>query len=315
MTLHKPSLLAEEPASPPVRTPRQRPVPPRKGMVREVAAIVRELWETRDLLFQLTRRDITIRYKQAVMGFAWAILTPMLIVLSGLLIRLAMARFAGATVAMSSMAGITVKSLPWAFFVAAIGFATPSLSGNMNLVTKIYFPREVLTISAVLANLKDLGVGLLVVACGLPFMGVRYGFTVLWVPILLLLLIGITTASGIFLACANLFLRDVKYIVQILLTFGIFFTPVFFETTLLGERGAKLAMLNPLAPVLEGMRLAVVDGHNLIRPLIHAGPHGGPDILVWSPWYLVYSGLWATLGLSLSLLFFRRLSYLFAEYI
>ena len=281
----------------------------------DLRAVLRDLWETRDLLFQLTRRDITIRYKQAVMGFAWAILTPLLIVLSGLLIRLAMARFAGATVAMSSMAGITVKALPWAFFVSAIGFATPSLSGNMNLVTKIYFPREVLTISAILANTKDLAVGIVVLAIGLPFMGVHYTAQVLWVPVLLMILLGVITASGLFLACANLFFRDIKYIVQVLLTFGIFFTPVFYETSLLGPLGAKLAMLNPLAPILEGMRLAVVEGHNLLVPLVGPGLHGGPEILMWSPLFLLYSFGWATLGLALSLLFFRRLSYLFAEYI
>lgn len=288
---------------------------PARGVLGEIRTIFRDLWEARDLLFQLTHRDITIRYKQAVMGFAWAILTPLLIVLSGLLIRMAMAKFAGASVAISSMAGIAVKSLPWSFFVSAIGFATPSLSGNMNLVTKIYFPREVLTISAILANTKDFGVGLIVVSLALPFMGVHYTAQVLWVPLLLLILLGFTTAAGLFLACANLFFRDIKYIVQLLLTFGIFFTPVFFETSLLGARGAGLAMLNPLAPVLEGLRLAVVEGHSLLQPLIGHGPHGGAEILMWTPWYLVYSFAWASLGLVLSLLFFRRLSYLFAEYI
>jgi ABC-type polysaccharide/polyol phosphate export permease len=300
-------------SAPPVRP--APPVIPRKSALGDLRVIFRDLWETRDLLFQLTRRDLTIRYKQAVMGFAWAILTPLLIVLSGLLIRMAMAKFAGAKVGVASMAGIAVKSLPWSFFVSSIGFATPSLSGNINLVTKIYFPREVLTISAVLANSKDFLVGLIVVSAVLPFLGVHYNGGVLWAPLLMVILLGITTATGLFLACANLFFRDIKYIVQIMLTFGIFFTPVFFETKLLGVRGARLAMLNPLAPVLEGLRLAVVTGHNLLYPLVGPGPHGGPDILMWSPWYLAYSFVWATLGLALSLLFFRRLSYLFAEYI
>jgi ABC-type polysaccharide/polyol phosphate export permease len=228
---------------------------------------------------------------------------------------MAMAKFAGAKVGVASMAGIAVKSLPWSFFVTSIGFATPSLSGNMNLVTKIYFPREVLTISAVLANSKDFLVGLIVVSAVLPFLGVHYNSGVFWAPLLMVMLLGITTATGLFLACANLFFRDIKYIVQIMLTFGIFFTPVFFETSLLGVRGARLAMLNPLAPVLEGLRLSVVTGHNLLYPLVGPGPHGGPDILMWSPWYLLYSFAWASIGLALALLFFRRLSYLFAEYI
>ena len=285
------------------------------GLWQDLRTVVREIWESRDLVIQLTRRDITIRYKQAVMGFAWAILTPLLIVISGLLIRLAMAKYAGGAVGRISMGGIAVKSLPWSFFVSAIGFATPSLSGNMNLVTKIYFPREVLTISTILANIKDLVVGTVVVAIALPFLGAHYGWQVLWAPVLLALLLGFTLAAGLFLACANLFFRDIKYIVQLALTFGIFFTPVFFESSLLGVRGARIVMFNPLSPILEGMRLAVVEGHNLLQPLVGPGLHGGPDVLQWSPWFLGYSALWATVGLAASLIFFRRLSYLFAEYI
>ncbi|MGH7559515.1 MAG: ABC transporter permease, partial [Gemmatimonadales bacterium] len=155
------------------------------SLVSDLRTVVRDIWGARDLLIQLTRRDITIRYKQAVMGMAWAVLMPMLIVISGLLIRLAMSRYAGRTLAPDTMAGIAVKSVPWAFFVGAIGFATPSLTGNINLVTKIYFPREVLTLSTVLAQTKDMAIGLVVMGLALPlFFGVSYHWTVLWVPLL-----------------------------------------------------------------------------------------------------------------------------------
>ncbi len=292
-----------------------RTVEVKPGVLAELRGIIREIWECRDLLYQLTRRDITIRYKQAVMGFAWAVLMPVLIVASGFLIRLAMSRFAGRPLVATTLAGIAVKSIPWAFFVGAIGFATPSLSGNSALVTKIYFPREVLTLSTVLAQTKDTGIGLIFLTILLPFMGVHYTWAVLWVPVLLLLTLCFTSATGLFLACANLFFRDVKYIVQVFLTFGIFFTPVFYEPSLLGPRGASLVMLNPMAPFLEGMQVAVVRGHNLLEPLIGATSMGGPPVLLWSPWYLVYAAGWAIVGLLLSLLFFRRLSYLFAEYV
>ena len=111
-----------------------------------------------------------------------------------------------------------------------------------------------------------------------------------------------------------MFFRDVKYIVQVLLTFGIFFTPVFFEPAMFGVVGAKLMMLNPLAPLLEGIRLALVEGHNLLRPLV-IGADSSAQIAAWSPWYLAYSAGWGILGLVGSSLLFHRLEFLFAEYV
>ncbi len=291
-----------------------RPMELKLGVGGEIRAIIREIWAARDLLFQLTRRDLSIRYKQAVMGIAWAVLMPVLIVASGFLVRLAMSRYAGQPLDVTSLASIAVKALPWSFFVGAISFATPSLSGNAGLLTKIYFPREVLTLSTVLAQTKDTGIGLIFMAILLPFLGVHYTATLLWVPGLLFLTLIFTAATGLFLACANLFFRDVKYIVQVLLTFGIFFAPVFYEAHLLGEPGATLVMLNPMAPLLEGMNLAIVKGHNLLEPLTGVLSSGGTGV-IWSPGYLLYSTVWAVGGFLVSLIFFRRLSYLFAEYV
>src|ERR1700709_400855 len=99
-----------------------------------------EVWEHRELLEQLAKRDIKLRYKQAAMGFAWAIFMPCLIVLSGLVIRYPMAQIWGQALVQRDIANIAVKSVGWSFFVGALGFATASLIGNSNLVTKIYFP-------------------------------------------------------------------------------------------------------------------------------------------------------------------------------
>lgn len=285
------------------------------GIWGQLRLIVEDLWAARDLILQLTRRDITIRYRQAVMGLLWAVLMPFLIVVSGFLIRVAMARFAGGQVDSSHLTAIAIKALPWSFFVGAIGFATPSLSGNMNLVTKVYFPREALTLSTVLAQSMDFVIGFVALAILLPFFGVHYTAAVLWVPVVLFLVLLFTCAAGLFLACANLFFRDVKYLVQVFLTFGIFFTPVFYEPILLGARGARLLMLNPIAGLLEAFRLAVIDGHNLLTPLTRPATVPGVEAIVWEPWFLGYSAIWAVGGLALSLIFFRRLSYLFAEYI
>ncbi|MEO7102373.1 MAG: ABC transporter permease [Gemmatimonadaceae bacterium] len=272
-----------------------------------------EVWDHRDLLEQLTLRDIKLRYKQAAMGFMWAVFMPCLIVLSGLIIRYAMARLSGATLVRTDVANIAVKGVGWAFFVGALGFATASLVGNASLVTKIYFPREVLPLSSVAAQSFDTAIGLVTLVVILPFLGVTGQITMLWVPVLLVLLVLFTTAVSLFLSCANLFYRDVKYIVQIVLMFGIFFTPVFFEPSMLGARGAHLAMLNPLTGILEGLRLSIVDGHNLLQPLttvVH-----GVVTPVWEPWELLYSTVWAVGGMIGATSMFRRLQPLFAEYI
>jgi len=209
----------------------------------------------------------------------------------------------------TQIGGISVKALPWAFFVGAIGFANTSLVGNANLVGKIYFPREVLPLAAVLAQAFDTTIGAGVLLIVLPFLGAKLSLALLWVPVLAALLFLFTCALALFLSSANLFFRDVKYIVQTVLTFGIFFAPVFYESTMLGPKGAKLVMLNPLSPILEGLRLTVIEGHGLLATLQTAD-----GILVWSPWLLVYSACWSLLGLLGASVLFHRLEFLFAEY-
>jgi ABC-type polysaccharide/polyol phosphate export permease len=292
----------------------RRSVQERRSFAGDIVQIVRELWEYRDLVHQLTLRDIRVRYKQAVMGFGWALFAPMLIVLSGLLVRYALAQASGRPLQASEIGATAIKALPWSFFSAALNLATASLIANKGLITKLYFPREAIPVATVFAQLKDLLVGLGVLAVILPlFFGITVSWNLLWVVPLILLLITFTLASAIFLSCANLFFRDVKYIVQTLLTFGIFMTPVFFEPQVFGPIGARILMLNPLSPIVEGLRLAVVDGHNLLTPLTVV-TQKGLEVLVWSPWHLAYVATLAIGGLLVSLRLFRRVAFVFAEY-
>jgi ABC-type polysaccharide/polyol phosphate export permease len=286
------------------------PAGPSRGAL---GSALTEVWDSRYLLKQLVLRDVRIRYKQALFGFAWAILMPSLIVLSGAMVRVAMSQFAGTGFDRQTVAALLVKGLPWGFFVGAIGFATASMTGNTNLVSKVYFPREVLPLSAILAQAFDTGISTITCLMVLPFLGVVWGPALLWVPLLLLVLFCFTVAIGLLLSCANVFFRDVKYIVQVLLTFGIFFTPVFFEPAMLGARGARLVMINPLAPILEGLRLAVLRGHDLLLPLSVETATG--PVVGWSPWYLAYAGACAFGGLLLSVFVFRAAQDSFAEYV
>lgn len=257
----------------------------------------RDAWafgQYQELLLMLTLRDVKVRYKQSLMGFAWAILMPILVVGSGLIVMVAFSAISGKGISKFDVLSVAVKSVPWAFFVAAVRFATNSLVMNKELVTKIYFPREILPIAAVLANLFDFLVASSVLSIILVLTGVGASMNLLWVPPLLLLLVIQTISCGVLLACANLFFRDVKYLVEVLLTYGVFFTPVFYSAKNLGKWGVFL-LLNPVGPVLEGLRNAII---------LHIPPDFG---------WLAYSTIWGMLGFLLTWKIFQRAEAYFAE--
>jgi len=187
-----------------------------------------------------------------------------------------------------------VKALPWAFLVSSIRFSCNSLLNNGNLVTKIYFPKEIFPLAAVMASLFDLFVAsgaLLIFLCAIQ---VGWSMQLLWVPLLLAAIVVFACGIGMIVSAAGLFFRDVKYIVEVLLTFGIFFTPVFYDTRMFGDK-AKWLLLNPVAPLLEGLSSCVTR-----RPL--------PD-----PLWIAYSVAFGTVALVGGYLFFKHLEPAFAE--
>ena len=288
-----------------VQVPRQRR---RSDSLSNIAG---DVWAARELVVQFVLRDINIRYAQAFFGFAWALLMPVLIVLSGLVFRLVISTLSGQPIAGSSIASLAVKSLPWAFFSGAIAISTQSIISYSNLIGKVYFPRETLPLSAVLAQCFDFGIGLIALFVILLVLGVPLTFNALWAFPLIVLLFLFTVGVSLLLSCANLFFRDVKYIVQVILNFGIFATPIFFEPHMLGQAGARVMMLLPLSPFIEGFNVAVVGGNNLLTTLSQVTPKG--VVIAWSPWYLVYAIVCAVLALTLGAKTFRHFSGKFAE--
>lgn len=281
------------------------------GILQDLREIVSDTRNARSLIYQLTLRDIRVRYKQAVMGFAWAILTPVLIVAAGVVMRIALLHMAHARFDAAALTGIVVKGLAWAFVAGAIGFSTTALTGNAPLISKVYFPRETLPLSVILASTFDSLVGTAALGLLLPLTGWRPTWALLWAPLLAVVLFVLTLAAGLLVSCANLFFRDVKYIAQLLITFGIFFTPVFYEPSVLGGRWIPVQMLNPVAPLVEGLRLSVASGHNLLTTLTQASD----GAVVWSPLYLSYSVVCAFGGLLVSAVVFHRAQLRFAEYV
>lgn len=239
-------------------------------------------------------RDIRVRYKQAAMGFLWALFMPIVAVAAGILIKQAMSMASHQPVDLNGVASISVKVLPWTFFISSIRFCVQSLVGNSNLVTKIYFPKAVLPLASVCACFFDflISIGVLSVI----FIVVKVGISVhlVFVPIIIFFLFCFTAGLGLLLAAANLFYRDVRYVVEILLMFGIFFTPVFYSASALGKWKVFL-LINPLGSLLEAIDQAVV-----LKAM--------PD-----PFWLVYAGLISTLIVFLGLWSFEKLQPLFAE--
>jgi len=256
--------------------------------------MLKEILKYRDLLFMLTLRDIRIRYKQAAMGFIWALFMPLVAVCAGILIKYAMASVAGKQIDLLEMASISVKVLPWTFFISSIQFSVQSLVGNSSLVTKIYFPKAVLPLASIIACLFDFGIAVVVLAVFLTILKIGVSFHLLWVPILLVFLFLFTAGLGLILAAGNLFFRDVKYVVQTLLTFGIFFVPVFYSASHFEKLGFIL-MLNPIGSILELINSAVV-----LKEM--------PDLF----WF-TYTAVSCTATFFLGLTIFQKKEPLFAE--
>jgi ABC-type polysaccharide/polyol phosphate export permease len=253
-----------------------------------------EIVRRRELLFILAWREIRVKYKQSVMGFMWAILMPTIIVGAGVFVKFAFASLTGAPMKNADIASVAARSVPWAFFVSTIRFASASLIGNANLVTKIYMPRAIFPLSSVVSQLIDLAVAASVLALLLVFTGGVASLRLLWLPVLFAVLLLQVTGLSIFLSAAALFFRDVKYIVEVIITFAIFFTPVFYDVSMFG-RWSRVLLLNPVAPILEGIS-AVVLG----RPLPYVS-------------WLLYSAVVGVVALAGSLLFFKRTEPYFAE--
>jgi ABC-type polysaccharide/polyol phosphate export permease len=259
--------------------------------------MLRLLARHRDLLYMLSRRDVTVKYKQSIMGLLWAILMPLLITSAGVVVKLAMTAASGKGGMFREVLPVAIKAAPWAFFVASIRFSTQSLSSNHNLVTKIAFPRAVFPLSAVASQLFDFMIAALVVIAVAVF-AVSPTVYLLWVPVLLALLIAQVVGLALLLSAANLFFRDIKYLVEVVLTFAIFFTPVFYSVADIVAkfgRSGELLLLNPVAPVLEGLDAVIVGGH-------------APD-----PLWTGYAAGWALLLLIVTPAIFLRLEPRFAE--
>jgi lipopolysaccharide transport system permease protein len=215
-----------------------------------------ELLRYRELLYFLTWRDIKVRYKQTAIGAAWAILQPLLTMVAFALI---FGRFIGV-----SSDGVPyplftyVALVPWTFFATSINRSGASLVAEAHVISKVYFPRLLVPLSAVLAITVDLAIACVILVGMLAWYGIVPGPALLALPPLLVLLVLASFGIGLWLSALNVKYRDVAHIIPFLTQFGLLLTPVAYASSVVPEQWRVVYALNPMVGVIEGLRWALL---------------------------------------------------------
>lgn len=221
-----------------------------------VALNLRDLWAYRELLYFLVWRDIKVRYKQTVLGAAWAVLQPFftMVVFSIFFGRLAQVPSDGIPYPIFAYCAL----VPWSYFAGSLERAGNSLVGSSHLITKVYFPRLAIPVSAVLAGLVDFGIAFLVLLGMMLYYGIAPTAAVLTLPLFLLLAVLTALGVGLWLSALNVQYRDVRYTIPFLTQVWLFLTPIAYPSSLVPEQWRALYGLNPMAGVVEGFRWALL---------------------------------------------------------
>jgi lipopolysaccharide transport system permease protein len=227
---------------------------------------LKELWEYRELLFFLTWRDIKVRYKQTALGAAWAVIQPvfMMVVFSLFFGKLGGMPSDGLPYPVFVFCAL----LPWQLFAFALSESSNSLVSNQNLITKVYFPRLVVPISAVLGGLIDFCIAFVILLGMMAYFGIFPGAAVLALPLFVLLAVATALGVGLWLSALNVQYRDVRYTIGFLTQFWLFATPVAYPSSIIPERWRWLYGVNPMAGVVEGFRWALLGKADAPGPLL-----------------------------------------------
>jgi lipopolysaccharide transport system permease protein len=224
-----------------------------------VALRLRDLWLYRELLYFLTWRDVKVRYKQTLLGAAWAILQPVLtmVIFTLLFGRLAGIKSEGVPYPIFAYAGLLI----WTFFANAVTNSGNSLVGSANLITKIYFPRMIIPGASVGAGLVDLAIAFLIQIALMIYYHIALTFAILMVPFLILLTALLALGVGMWLSALNVKYRDIRYAIPFLVQLWMFASPVIYPASMLNRRLRYVLMLNPLTGIIENFRVALF-GHD-----------------------------------------------------
>jgi ABC-type polysaccharide/polyol phosphate export permease len=246
----------------------------------------------RELLYEMTRRDLLIRYKQTIMGFGWAVFMPLVntAVFSVIFTRVAPIA-TDVPYPLFAYCGL----LAWNFSASTLRASVTSLTSNSGLVTKVYFPREIFPFSAMLVALVDLAVGSVVLIALMAWYRVPPSGYIIFLPAVVAIHVAFTAAVALFVAMANLFYRDVKYIFEVVITLWMFATSVLYPIRTIGGRLGSILKLNPMTPIIDGYRDVIFGAHP-------------PD---WTS--LLGAATFAVTALAVAWLLFHRSEFEFAE--
>lgn len=218
-----------------------------------------DLWRYRELAWFLAWRDISVRYKQTVLGVAWAVLQPLLTMLAFTAIfgRLARIPSDGLPYPLFAFCGL----LPWQLFAYALTESSNSLIANERLITKVYFPRLIVPLATTLAGLADFAIAFVLLIGLIVFYGIAPTWAVLAVPLLVLFAVCAALAAGLWLSALNVQYRDVRYVLPFLTQIGLFLTPVAYPGSVVPGPWRMVYALNPMVGVVEGFRWALLGSH------------------------------------------------------
>jgi lipopolysaccharide transport system permease protein len=224
----------------------------------------RDLWRYRELLYFLAWRDVVVHYKQTVIGVAWAVLRPLATMLVFVFIFSKLAKLDSGGVPYPLL--VMVAMLPWQMFSSALSESSNSLVNNANLISKVYFPRMLVPLSAVAVSFVDLIVSSPILAGLMIYHRQSVSWRIIAVPFLLLLTAAAAIAFGLWLSALNVRYRDVRYVVPFLVQFGLYLSPVGFSSAIIPEQFRLVCALNPMVGIIEGFRWSLL-GVNAIDPV------------------------------------------------
>lgn len=219
----------------------------------------RDLWRYRELFLVLAWRDVSVRYKQTVIGLAWALIQPLatMVVLTVIFGKVAKLPTVGeAPYALLVCAGL----LPWQLFATSLTGASGSLIGNANLISKVYFPRLIVPTAAVMVSLVDFMIGFVILIGLMLWYQFLPGWQILTLPLFIGMAFLDSLGPGLWITALNVKYRDFRYVIPFLVQFGLYVSPVGFSSSVVLEEWRMLYSLNPMVGVIDGFRWAILGG-------------------------------------------------------
>lgn len=219
----------------------------------------RDLWRYRELFYFLAWRDILVRYKQTIIGFAWALIRPFLTMIVFVFVFSKLAKLPSDGVPYPIL--VFAALLPWQFFANAFTEAGNSLISNANMISKVYFPRLVVPTSAVIVSFVDFMISGVILVCLMIWYGFAPDWRIFTLPLFIFIAFAAAMGAGLWIAALNVKYRDFRYIIPFVVQFGLYVSPVGFSSNIVPEQWRLLYSINPMVGVIDGFRWAILGGN------------------------------------------------------